>query len=103
MAEPLGLSPPQLLEIKKILRATTDKKQSARVFYFGSRSRGDFRPYSDLDLWIESTPPLAPEDFGVLREKFEDSDLPIKIDLVSPDTVLAEYVPAIEKELQFWF
>lgn len=102
MAEPLGLSKAQTDEIKNILGALLQKKQSSKVYVFGSRAKGGFKKYSDLDLWIESSPELSAGEIETLRQQFEDSDLAIKVDIVTPAIVVQEYEPAIRQEMRPW-
>jgi uncharacterized protein len=52
-----------------------------RVWVFGSRASGRARRYSDLDLAIDAGRPLSFSETGTLREAFDDSDLPCKVDL----------------------
>ncbi len=55
---------------------------SARVWIFGSRATGRARRYSDLDLLIDAGRPLTLDEAAVLREAFEESDLPYRVDSV---------------------
>ena len=58
-----------------------------RVYAFGSRIRGTTKRWADLDLSLEGDRPL---DFGVigeLREAFDESLLPWKVDLIDRVTV----------------
>ena len=52
---------------------------------FGSRATGIARPGSDLDLVI--FPPAPSKELGRLREAFEDSDLPITVDVLAWDEI----------------
>jgi predicted nucleotidyltransferase len=51
------------------------------VWAFGSRITGTSRPSSDLDLVVFS-PPEASGDVDSLREAFDESDLPFRVDLL---------------------
>ncbi len=51
------------------------------VWAFGSRVNGTARPYSDLDLVILGDE-LDPGTAADLREAFQNSDLPWKVDVV---------------------
>lgn len=55
---------------------------SARVWVFGSRATGRARRYSDLDLAIDAGRPLSLDEAALLREAFEESDLPYRVDIV---------------------
>jgi type I restriction enzyme S subunit len=49
---------------------------------FGSRVRGNAKPYSDLDLVIMTDQPLSFARMAALNEAFDESDLPIRVDVV---------------------
>ena len=102
MNEPLGLNKENLFLIERILRDSLSDQDEWSVSVFGSRRRGDHKKYSDLDLWIDSNPTLRSNAIEELKEKFEESDLPIKIDLVTPETVIPEYCANISREKIEW-
>lgn len=70
----------------------------ARTWVFGSRARGDARPFSDLDILIETQEPLAPSVLAEMRAALEDSNLPVKIDLVDLSTLAQSYRDQVLKE-----
>lgn len=51
------------------------------VWAFGSRATGKAKPFSDLDLALESAAPLPQGLIGDLVQAFEESDLPWKVDV----------------------
>ncbi len=56
------------------------------VWAYGSRTKGTAKPWSDLDLVVFADP--AQEDaVAELREAFEESDLPFRVDLFLWDEV----------------
>ena len=58
-----------------------------RVYVFGSRARGTTKRWADLDLSLEGDAPLSLAVLGDLREAFDESLLPWKVDLVDRTTV----------------
>ncbi|HEY1414071.1 MAG TPA: nucleotidyltransferase domain-containing protein [Rhodopila sp.] len=54
----------------------------ADVWAFGSRTTGEARRYSDLDLAVQGGVVLDADMLGRLREALAESDLTIKIDVV---------------------
>ena len=68
-----------LMLVQSIL---SDHVPRARVMAFGSRAAGTPRKYSDLDLAIIQPEPLTLHTISRLRIAFEDSDLPICVDVV---------------------
>ncbi len=97
-----GLNSNQLELIKSLLSALLKNKSQYKVFVFGSRAKGLERKYSDIDLWIETVPELGDSEIADFIEAVEESDLPIKVDLVTPRTCLDEYRPRILKEMVEW-
>ena len=54
----------------------------AQVRVFGSRATGRARPFSDLDLLILEPVQLTWMQRAELRDRFEASDLPFRVDVV---------------------
>jgi predicted nucleotidyltransferase len=52
------------------------------VWAFGSRVTGTAKPYSDLDLVILTDIPLSLERMATIKGAFDESDLPIRVDVV---------------------
>jgi predicted nucleotidyltransferase len=52
------------------------------VHIFGSRTTGTAKPHSDIDLVIMGDEPLPVTTMRILRDAFDDSDLPFQVDLV---------------------
>ena len=93
----LHLEPRHLVMIEQMLQ---DFISEARVWCFGSRVHGrGLKRFSDLDLVVRNEEDLHAE-LGKLRDAFEASDLPIKVDLSELDQfpdwlkqdILEEYV-----------
>ena len=52
------------------------------IYLFGSRANDTAKPFSDLDLVIMGDEPLPVTTMRILRDAFDDSDLPFQVDLV---------------------
>lgn len=102
MTKPLGLPDSQVQFVEDSLRTALKSKDQYTVSIFGSRVRGGYRQYSDLDLWIESVPPLSRSEEADLRNTFEESDLAIKVDIVTPENCLESYLKNILAEKKTW-
>ena len=73
------------------------KKYPYKFYAFGSRIKGDNRKYSDLDLcYKENIPTNVLLD---IRDEFENSDLPFRVDLVFWNHFSNEYKKLISKYL----
>lgn len=70
-------------EHRRIVCAILSRHLPGReVQIFGSRAIGTAKPYSDLDLVIMEDEPLPVTTMRILRDAFDDSDLPFQVDLV---------------------
>ena len=75
----IDLAPHHLETVKRIL---AEHLPGCEVRAFGSRATWTAWEYSDLDLAVVSPEPLAWDSRSRLREAFEESDLPIRVDVV---------------------
>ncbi len=83
-------------KITPILRAYGVKKASV----FGSASRGDDRPDSDVDLLVELGPgPMGMFKYMELIGKLENS-LNKKVDLVTEGNIVSHFEPYIRTDLK---
>lgn len=76
------------------------KTAGAKVWIFGSRARGDQRPFSDIDL-LYSFSPSKSRPPGLVFEigaALEDSRLSYKVDLVDLEHLAESYRPSVERE-----
>ena len=67
------------------------------AWVYGSRVKWTSRPQSDLDLVVFATPEQRPQ-VGYLREAFEESNLPFRVDLFVWDEVPDSFRARIEAE-----
>jgi predicted nucleotidyltransferase len=74
-----GLTPHHEKIIKDILKHFAFKID--QVCLFGSRATGHYRDNSDIDMVIYGT--ITEKDIDVLRTSFDESSLPLKVDLVA--------------------
>jgi predicted nucleotidyltransferase len=83
----VGLKNEEWSFIKKNLERFLPKEST--VYFFGSRYRGDHKPYSDLDMSIhtQKEEKFDRARFGSLEDIFADSDIPYKIDLSDFDSL----------------
>lgn len=75
----VSLSAAELATVRDI---TTGVLPDATVWIFGSRAKQRARPYSDLDLVVQAATPLSWNQRAELRDRFEASDLPFRVDVV---------------------
>ena len=90
MSQEIILSAEELAIVRAILNQWLPP--GYRTFVFGSRATGvRLKPWSDLDLVIEGPAPLSFEVTGQLREAFDESLLPWKVDVVDRCSVSEEF------------
>jgi type I restriction enzyme S subunit len=68
------------------------------VWAFGSRARGEAKPYSDLDLAIITDQPLPLVVQAALADDFSESDLPWRVDVVDWSTASPAFRAIIERD-----
>jgi predicted nucleotidyltransferase len=76
---PIELSGQDWRELLSILNAVAP---NVEVWAFGSRAKYMAKPYSDLDLVLITRQPMTLEQLANISEAFENSDLPIRVDVV---------------------
>jgi len=76
----LDLSPEHQRIVLQVL--TEHLPLGCKVWVFGSRASGRARRYSDLDLATDAGRRLTLDEAAILREAFEECDLPYPVDVV---------------------
>ena len=62
-----------------------------RLFIFGSRITGKAGKFSDYDIGIQGKGSLSFGTLALIREALEDSDLPVRVDMVDFSSVSPEF------------
>ena len=89
-------------QIKSQLRVILNrvlKPGTYQAFIFGSRASGNNARWSDLDIGLTSRKKLAGSTREKIREAFENSNIPFKIDLVDFDQVSSEFKKVALKKI----
>jgi len=85
-----GISVQDLKEIKEIL------KDYKNVYFFGSRTKGSYKKFSDLDICFKED--ISDYEYELLKEKFEKSDLPFKVDIIQYNKISNSFKKIIDRE-----
>ena len=93
MKSAIDLSPEHLQEVRAILARHIPGRE---VWVFGSRAKGTAKPTSDLDLCVLGREPLTMQLYEPMRIAFEDSFLPMKVDIVEWRAITPEFRRIIE-------
>jgi predicted nucleotidyltransferase len=81
-------TPEQLRIISAILAVHAP---DVEVRAFGSRVNGTPKDYSDLDLALVGAAKLDTAVMGNLREAFEESDIPFRVDIIDWHSISKEF------------
>lgn len=84
----IQLSERERITVERIIRGFAGRIGQVKVF--GSRVTGKARPASDLDLVV--FPPIGQRELYDLMDAFEESDLPITVDVLVWDQIDSERV-----------
>jgi predicted nucleotidyltransferase len=90
----LDLEAERLARVREILAAHVP---GVEVRAFGSRVTGTSVPTSDLDLVLVAPERLSLRALRTLEEAFEDSDLPMRVDVVEWQRLSSEFRAAIDR------
>lgn len=92
----IHLAEDDLALVKKILRFHL--AQGEEVFAYGSRATGErLKPTSDLDLCVRGKEPLSDKLLTNLRDHFDVSGLPTRVDVLDWHAALPSFRAIIEK------
>jgi len=75
----INVSPGQMETIKRIL---AEYVGDCEVRAFGSRVDGSAKDYSDLDVAVVAPNKIKRRTKMLLKEAFEESDLPFRVDVI---------------------
>jgi type I restriction enzyme S subunit len=91
----IDVNPNHLETIKRILAGHVPE---CEVRAFGSRVTWTAKDYSDLDLTIVAPRQLEPDVRRRLKEAFEESDLPFRVDVIDWHAISKSFRKVIEKQ-----
>ena len=93
----IDITPKHLETIQHIL---TEHVPECEVRAFGSRVKWTAKDYSDLDLAVVGSEPLSLRQLRRLKEAFEESNLPIRVDVVDWQSLSDGFKQVIQKEYE---
>ena len=90
----IDLNPSYLAVVERIL---AEHVPECEVRAFGSRASWTAKDYSDLDLAIAGDGPLDWRTLALLKEAFEESDLPMRVDVLDWHDIAESFQHVIER------
>lgn len=61
--------------------------KKGKVYAFGSRYKNNNRKFSDFDIAIDTDEKLSFEFLNILKDAFEESDLPYRVDIIDYNNI----------------
>lgn len=89
----IDLRPDHLEIVRMLLR---EHVPGCEVRAFGSRYKGGARNASDLDLAVVGAERLPPRQIARLKEAFEESILPMRVDVLDWHAITPEFQGVID-------
>jgi predicted nucleotidyltransferase len=77
----------------------TRTQPATPAFAFGSRVLGRAKKFSDLDLVLRPDQPLSWQAMTQVRQAFEESDLPIMVDVIDWNACTPTFRALVEPQL----
>lgn len=76
------------------------RSYGAQIWVFGSRARGDHKPFSDIDILFALPDGTQTPDgmIFLIKEELAESNLPIKVDLVNLQDLAFSYRESVLKD-----
>lgn len=96
-----GLEEKYIKFLENILKENI-KDDSAKFYIFGSRSKGNFAQYSDIDIAIKSDM-LSDEIKTKIELEFENSTLPYEVDIIDLNDISDKFKEFIKDDLKELF
>lgn len=91
-----GLNEKHYNYIVEILKKYTP---NAKYFVFGSRSKGNYSQYSDIDIALDFGEIAPIETLDKIRLEFNNSTLPIEVDIVDLNSIDENFKNIIKENL----
>lgn len=93
----IKVAPHNMATIQQILHKFVP---DCEVRAFGSRVNGTAKPYSDLDLAIIGKEKIKRRVKALLKEAFEESKLPFRVDVLDYNAISKEFRAIVDKQYE---
>ena len=84
--------------VKQVMVIIEQYAPNAAVWAFGSRVSGTARDHSDLDLVVIDEQKLPQKTYYRLQEAFQESELPIRVDVLDWHRITPAFQQNIKKQ-----
>ncbi len=93
----IDITPAEMELVKAILK---EYFPDAKVIAFGSRVNGTKRDISDLDLAIDTGRKMSIYELGRIKEAFQESTLPFRVDVLDWNRTSEEFKAIIDQQYE---
>ncbi len=94
-----GLKKQHLDFILQVLQKNIPQ-EDAKFYIFGSRAKGNYKEYSDIDIAIKlENKALSADILGKILMEFSDSTLPYEVDVIDLNTIDEKFKDLIKNSL----
>ncbi|MGL4595073.1 MAG: nucleotidyltransferase family protein [Thermoguttaceae bacterium] len=84
-------------EFETIIQILSEHVPVGEVRAFGSRYKWTNKNYSDLDLAIDTGKKMTMMQMSLLKDAFEECDLPFRVDVLDYQSISPEFRAVIDK------
>jgi predicted nucleotidyltransferase len=89
-------------EQKTIIRLLNALYPGVKIYLFGSRARGTAKPFSDIDLAIDTGKKLTFIEIAIAKNVIDALNMPITVDVVDMHSIPESLKTTILKEGILW-
>lgn len=72
---------------------------NVKFYVFGSRAKGSYKEYSDVDIALKGENEIPFENLLKLKSEFENSTFPYEVDIVDLNTISKNFLNIIKDDL----
>ena len=92
-----GFTPEELKSIKNLFQKHFGDLPDAKIYLFGSRSKGTHKKYSDVDLAVKTKAKEISKRIALFKASWEETKIPYKVDITSWKDIYKPYLQDIRK------
>jgi predicted nucleotidyltransferase len=93
----IDLTPQQISFVTSIIHRYLP---DCKISIFGTRATGKAKPYSDLDIILQTKESIPTLNMFNIKEDLSESDLPFRVDVLDWQAISEEFKAAIEPQLK---
>ena len=76
--------------------------KKGKVYAFGSRFKHNNRKFSDFDIAVDIGEKLSFEFLNILKDAFEESDLPYRVDIIDYNNISNKFKNIVDMKMKLF-